>query len=301
MSSRRDDESYKSSVSAGLSADNAAESKPISSSNNSARSKQSSRSNNGQGRGPPPSRDNDAQSYRSKNGNGDNYQDDNQSRRSGRSQPSQRSRRSVDPSVAGSVPGSRGGVSSRWEGGDIDAPPPPRSVMSRKSSSGSSRSGRGGGSRGGGRGHTEPDGMTQGFGADDPDGQQYAPGIENHDSRPLPIMDGNSSPPSVQGSRQSSRQGGSTLYGASTLPSSYRGNDDKSYYSEQSKQSQASPAATIPKRKTAFAKTILTTRSNRAKAAPPHRPKEAIVLTGSWRNTRTMMNRMPTRAAHLPM
>ena len=82
------------------------------------------------------------------------YHDDGMSRRSGRSGRSgnSRSRRSQDPDEG-----------SRRSG----APPPPRSVSSR----GSRRSNNNG---------SDPEGMSHEFGADDPDGRHYAPGVNNH-------------------------------------------------------------------------------------------------------------------------
>mmetsp|Transcript_20947 Transcript_20947/g.50453 ORF Transcript_20947/g.50453 Transcript_20947/m.50453 type:complete len:1222 (+) Transcript_20947:51-3716(+) len=305
MSMNRDAESSMSSLSAGLSAYNAGEPKPMASTNNSVRSKQSSRQSGGRsqqggyGPGPPSQHPGDGQSYRSQphsvdghsaqsvasalsqgtagrghnhrmdgddrsarssnterlmgvvneltghpphdgqldGGRGDGYggyQDDGMSRgsrRSGHTNGS-RSRRSVDPDV-----NSRTGYSSR----DPDEasrsvrsgappPPPPRSSSSR----GSRRSNAPG---------YEPDGMSHEFGADDPDGRHYAPGINNHNNGnnnnsravPPPVGMQGQGPPSVASSRQS-RQ--------SSKQSSYRdnggGEDEASYYSEQSKQSRAS-------------------------------------------------------------
>jgi chitin synthase len=75
----------------------------------------------------------------------------------------------------------------------------------------------------------DPEGMSHEFGADDPDGRQYAPGINNHsDNRGAP-----SGPPSVAHSRQSSRR-------SNRSGGNYDGvnqQDEQSYYSRQSKQS----------------------------------------------------------------
>ncbi|KAL9188916.1 hypothetical protein ACHAXT_011406 [Thalassiosira profunda] len=96
---------------------------------------------------------------------GDSYYDDG-SRRSGGSRRSQGgSRRSQDPDEASRMSGrsGRAGV----------PPPPPRSGASQHSQGG--RSARG-----------DPDGMSAEFGADDPDGRHYAPGVRNHSSNPGP-------------------------------------------------------------------------------------------------------------------
>jgi len=296
-----------SSLSPSLSAYNAAEPKPMSSTASPVRSKQSSRSGRGgsdsrsqsQYDGPPPNQNNDghisvAQSYRSVqqptvrsvdghsaqsvasalsqgtagrnrnnyaddddrsrdtarlmkmvddvtgnskgNNNGGDYQDDGMSRRSGatgrsRRSNNDRSRHSIDPM---SDQQSRSGYSSR----DPDA----RSVRSGRSQSGRSQGG--GGGRGGGRGggggsrsRYDPDGMSHEFGADDPDGRQYAPRTNNHKSKgtiPPPqnnnemsSMTEGGGPPSVQSSRRSERD------------STYRDDAEASYYSE-SKQSRRS-------------------------------------------------------------
>lgn len=260
MSSSRHDESSMSSLSAGLSAYNAAEPKPVSSA--SVRSRQSQQRSYA---GPPPPRNSGnsvADSYRQPRSvdgrsaqsvtsglshgsagrnhhRGSDFDDDDRSnnterlvglvnelthgsgederrldeeryrlqseiqsqmdngfddgsRMSGRR--SRTSRQSRDPSV-------RSGV-----------PPPPRSV---RSSGGSSR-------------RYEPDGMSHEFGADDPDGRHYAPGINprNQPSRGPPSVHEQS----VAGqSRASSRQSRS-YYDETTMRE-----EETSYYSQDSR------------------------------------------------------------------
>jgi chitin synthase len=152
------------------------------------------------------------------------YQDDNYSRRS--NETGRSSRRSVDPDEASRMSG-RSGRSSR---NGPAPPPPPRSVASSRGGGASVRSGRSnnnGNNNNGG--YMDPEGMSHEFGADDPDGRQYAPGINNHsDNRGAP-----SGPPSVAHSRQSSRR-------SNRSGGNYDGvnqQDEQSYYSRQSKQS----------------------------------------------------------------
>ena len=80
----------------------------------------------------------------------------------------------------------------------------------------------------------DPEGMSHEFGADDPDGRQYAPGINNHsDSRGAPTSSATGGPPSVAHSRQSSRR-------SNKSGGNYDGvnqQDEESYHSRQSKQS----------------------------------------------------------------
>jgi len=159
------------------------------------------------------------------------YHDDQMSRRSGRSGRSggtgNRSRRSGDPDVQSRGTGytsrdpDEASRSGRSRSSGVP-PPPPRSVSSRSSRR----------SNGNNNGRYDPDGMSHEFGADDPDGQHYAPGIKNHNSRaapPLPLE----GPPSVtHSSRHSSHQ------------TSYQ-DEGESYYSE-SKQSNMSRGSYYP-------------------------------------------------------
>ena len=264
MSSSRHDESSMSSLSAGLSGYNAAEPKPISSNNSAARSRQSSKHTPG----PPPLRNNggssvansyhnqprsvghnSAQSVTSAISQGtagrrhidneedidDNhsatlmsqvhdmtnqhydddivpYGDDNRSHRSGRSGRSGRSSKGGrDSSYHGDPQDDRSRMSGR---SNNNPPPPPRSVNS-KSSRRSNNNNNNNHQYG-----SDPDGMSQSpYANDDPGGRHYAPG-----GRPV------RGPGSVASKSRQSRGGDST----------YRDEEEESYYSRQSKHSQHS-------------------------------------------------------------
>lgn len=105
-------------------------------------------------------------------------------------------------------------------------PPPPRSVRSGHSQSHQSRS------------RYDPDGMSHDFGADDPDGRHYAPGLNNHGGVPsvhtgIPPMD------------EESHQGSQSYYGEdqSTLRST---KEEESYYSRDSRSRQSSTVRSVP-------------------------------------------------------
>ena len=241
-----------SSLSAGLSAYNAGEPKPMASANNSVRSKQSSRQSNQGGYAPVEQYGGGsiAQSYRSQphsvnsgsaqsvhsalsqgtagRGQQRHMDDDERSRNTERLMGQVHeltgqdgyhddgmSRRSGRSGASGSRRSQDPDEASRMSRGSRGSvpPPPPRSVSSRGSSSR----------------RNDPEGMSHEFGQDDPDGRHYAPGINNHmndndnnNRGPPPMM--NNGPGSVasrsQSTRQSSRQSGS-----------YRDNEENSYYS----------------------------------------------------------------------
>eukprot|EP00984_Skeletonema_dohrnii_P021803 scaffold10974_cov207-Skeletonema_dohrnii-CCMP3373.AAC.8 len=136
----------------GLSAYNAVEPKPMSTTN-SVRSKQSSRSYRSSGGGPPPPPRDGGESLRSSHHSSSRSHSSSSRRSSPRQDPDERSRSSR-----------RSSKSSRSHGTMSSAPPPPRPSP-------------GGGGSVRSTGYSkDPSGMSGWGGQDDPDGRQYAPG-----------------------------------------------------------------------------------------------------------------------------
>ena len=232
MSSRYD-ESSMSSLSANQSAYNAAEPKPMGSA--SVRSRQSSRA-------PPPPRNQGgssvANSYRQPRsidgrsaqsvasalshgsaGRGSNHHDIAEDDRSSGTmnligQVNDMTMSKMDDSYAG-MSGRHSERSRQSRDPDINSvrsgvpPPPPRSVQSDS------------------QGRFDPDGMSHDYGADDPDGLHYAPGINNH-MQPSPR-----GPSSVHSrSRRGDQSTAHSMASSRGSRSYYDEQDGRSYYSE---------------------------------------------------------------------
>lgn len=209
----RYDESSMSSLSAAQSAYNAAEPKPLSSA--SVRSRQSNaRSTSGRSSQQPRSVDGrSAQSVASALSHGS-------AGRGRRLEEDERSSNTMN--LIGQVNDMAGSYYSKQPSRDPDShsvrsnppPPPPRSVRSSNSNR-----------------RYDPDGMSHEYGADDPDGLHYAPGIRNHTQ--VPSVRG---PPSIASRTYDSRNSRSYY----TEDQSTLREEDESYYSQSVASSRAS-------------------------------------------------------------
>ena len=206
-----------SSLSAGLSAYNAAEPKPMNSANNSVRSSRGSRAPP-----PPPQRPGSVaggQSVASALSQGT----------AGRNRRIEEDERSSNTERLMGVVNELTGQGEYYD--DHDQQSGSRNSRSRDPDERSQRSGRSSrksGSNAGSRSRYDPEGMSHEYGRDDPDGRQYAPGSQ--------YLDGNqpaSSRGSVGGSRQSRSTRPSQYSGGGRDEGSYRSDQQGSYYDEQ--------------------------------------------------------------------
>jgi len=206
MGSRHDGDSSMSSLSAGLSAYNAVEPKPMNSANNSVRSSRSSRAPP-----PPPPRPGSVTGGHSV--------------ASALSQGTAGRNRRVEEDERSSNTERLMGVVNELTGqGDYDDQRS-SSSRSRNPDERSQRSGRSSGRSGSRGGRYDPEGMSQHeYGRDDPDGRQYAPGSQ--------YLNRAASRGSVSGSRQSRSTRPSQYSNGGRDEQSYRSNQQSSYYNE---------------------------------------------------------------------